>query len=63
MAKFTSKRTDDRDAMAPRMSSSGRGSPSDTPRAKAVEQPVGGARLSRSCGVHDDAGPLPPMRR
>jgi hypothetical protein len=30
---------------------------------KTPEQPVGGERLSRSCGVHDDAGPLPPLRR
>jgi hypothetical protein len=38
-------------------------SPSDTPSPKGkVEQPVGGARLSKSCGIHDDAD-MPPLRR
>jgi hypothetical protein len=37
-----------------------RGTPPSKSRA---EQPIGGARLSKSCGVHDDAGPLPPLRR
>jgi hypothetical protein len=32
-----------------------------TPKGRA-EQPVGGARLSTSCGIHDDEV-LPPLRR
>jgi hypothetical protein len=40
-----------------------RGMPSDTPTPKRqAEEPVGG-RLSKSCGIHDDGGPLPPLRR
>ena len=63
MAKFTSKRTDDRDDTAPRMSSTGRGTPSETPtpRAKAVEQPAV-AKRGVTHGIHDDEA-LPPLRR
>jgi hypothetical protein len=43
--------------------SSLRGTPSKTPPTRGAEQPVRGAKLSKSCGVHDDAGPLPPLRR
>jgi hypothetical protein len=40
-----------------------RGKPSDTPAPKRqAEEPVGGRRMSSSCGVHDSET-LPPLRR
>jgi hypothetical protein len=47
------------DRTAPKLS----GTPSETPSPKRTpEQPVGGARLSKDCGVHSSET-LPPLRR
>jgi hypothetical protein len=37
------------------------GAPADTPRAsKTPEQPTGGMKMSKDCGVHSDAPPFAP---